>query len=289
MLLPVVLGYKETDIFAGYQQRHLVAAFSEFLARVPDGDEAYRRAVRRFASTLYSAASAPGSALFVDKTPRYHLIASELLDCFPDSRFLILWRNPLAVASSCISHWGGGRFNLHHYRIDLYLGVASLLEVQRRDDPRVFGLRYEDLVREPEHLTQRVFDHLGLPRTDTAVGNLAGSILPGTMGDMKGMTFPGEVTTAGIEQWKGVLGTPLRRAWARRYLRWLGRDRLLEMGYSFNDLSEELSRARAERSRFLSDAARLLYGWWAIRYEFALFGRKRALARARGGMEIPCE
>ena len=33
---------------------------------------------------------------------------------------------------------------------------------------------------------------------------------------------------------------PLRRAWCRRYLRWIGRERLALMGYSLDDLVAEV-------------------------------------------------
>ena len=131
LLLPLFLGFRDGHVFTSYRQRYLAQAFSEFLERLPGGIEAHRAAVRRFADTLYSKACAAGQTHFLDKTPRYHMIADELLRSFPEGRWILLWRNPLAVASSCVETWAHGRWYMHHWRVDLYHGVSNLVELQR--------------------------------------------------------------------------------------------------------------------------------------------------------------
>jgi hypothetical protein len=43
------------------------------------------------------------------------------------------------------------------------------------------------------------------------------------------------------DKWKSVISTPLRREWCRRYLRWLGPQRLSAMGYEPDRLLDELA------------------------------------------------
>jgi hypothetical protein len=43
-----------------------------------------------------------------------------------------------------------------------------------------------------------------------------------------------------VDKWQRTVDNPVRVAWARRYLRWLGEDRLQAMGYSLDSLLDQL-------------------------------------------------
>jgi len=56
--------------------------------------------------TLYNRAlEVAGKRFFLDKTPRYYFIIPELKNVFPEAKFIILLRNPLAVLSSILNTW----------------------------------------------------------------------------------------------------------------------------------------------------------------------------------------
>ena len=64
-----------------------------------------------------------------------------------------------------------------------------------------------------------------------------------------------------LESWKRVLNNPVRKAWCRRYLRWIGRERLSVMGYDLDALIAELDALPASYRRVGSDVGR---GCWGL-------------------------
>src|SRR5207248_2131829 len=83
---------------------------------------------------------------FVDKSP-YSLIASEVIDMFPDAKFVFLWRNPLGVVASMMETWGNGQWYPTMYRGDLFIGLPRLVAAFTHNRDRVHAVRFEDLVR----------------------------------------------------------------------------------------------------------------------------------------------
>lgn len=83
-----------------------------------------------------------------------------------------------------------------------------------------------------------------------------------------------------VDQWRSVLANPIRRAWCRRYLRWLGPDRLAVMGYDLDVVLDELQ-SLPRSSRFvLSDMARIPYDYAYRTLELGVAGRTaRRIAR----------
>jgi hypothetical protein len=90
-------------------QRTLNTAVGEFIAELPVGERQYLAAAGRFAGDLYAGAASDQTRYFLDKTPPYHWVADELVETFPEGRFIFLWRPPLAVASSIFETWCGAR------------------------------------------------------------------------------------------------------------------------------------------------------------------------------------
>ena len=278
-LLPLFLAFRPGHVFTSYQHQHVVRAFEDFLSHVPNGLEAYHEAIRRFALTLYTQACRPEHTHFLDKTPRYHLIAQDLMQTFPEARGILLWRNPLAVAASCITAGSHDRWNLYRYRLDLFHGVSNLLDLQRRYRERLVCLRYEDLVADPNSAVHTIFRALDLSPISAPTSRYKDVVLKGRMGDKKGERCFSGVSTIPQHQWAQTLATLPRRVWAGRYLRWLGPERVAEMGYDFDTLRAQLTTPSLRWRPMLRDVLGMCYGWYAVRYEPQLFRKKRALAR----------
>lgn len=278
-LLPLFLAFRNGHVFTSYQQQYVVRAFEDFLDQMPNGLEAYREAVRSFALTLYTQACRPEHTHFLDKTPRYHLITPDLLQTFPQARGILLWRNPLAVAASCINAGSHGRWNLYRYRIDLFHGLSNLLDLQRHYGKRLVCLRYEDLIADPDKYVQAIFRAAGLSAVPDVAVRYKDVSLSGRMGDKKGDQCFSGVSTAPQDQWMETLATPLRRVWAQRYLRWLGHERLAEMGYDFDDIRAQLTAPPVRWQHVFSDLLGMCYGRYAVACEPQLFRKKRALAK----------
>jgi hypothetical protein len=262
ILLSVLYARRAQGAFAEYDHGFAVEAFDDLTAGLDDGEAVFDAAVRGWAMHFYGAAADAGSAWFLDKTPRYHLVAADLLRIFPDARFVFLWRNPLAVAASVMDSFDGGRWNLHFVKVDLYDGVERLVAAAAADDPRCCAVRYEDLVSDPVRELARVLEHLELEPDDSLVDRFTEVSIDGK-GDPTGTKRYTAVTDERIDHWPAAFANPFRRSWARGYLDWIGPSRLAAMGYDHLELRSDLDRPRLEAARLPSDLWRAVYGaWW---------------------------
>jgi hypothetical protein len=261
ILLPYLYTLRERGAYAEYSHRVLVRAVEDFCKVLPHGRDDYVAEIRELALRLYCKASPDGTRYFLDKTPRYHLVSDEIIAAFPDGRYLLLWRNPLAVVASLIETWAGGKWNLYRFKVDLFDGIENLIQTYERHEEKLHAVRYEALITQPEETWDNVFRYLGLP-FDSSVLALFGNVeLTGRWGDHTGTERYAAVSSEPLERWKRVLNNPVRKAWCRRYLRWIGRERLAVMGYDLDVLIAELDALPTSYRRIASDVGR---GYWGI-------------------------
>ena len=216
------------------------SALMDFSDRLPGGSDDYRHTVHDAALELYAAAGGPDARFFVDKTPPYSMIVDEVARTFPEGRLVFLWRNPLSVVSSVVETFAGGRWRPSDYPVSLFWGMTDLVAGFQRHRERAFGVRYEDLLTGDPARWRALCDYLGLPFEPEALESFSAVELTGRMGDPTGVHRYQELSTETMGKWKATVSTPVRKAWCRRYLRWLGADRLAMMGYSQAELLAEL-------------------------------------------------
>ena len=81
-------------------------ALLEFLRESGVGTAFYKQQIAVFLQNLYNQSIRhQGKKFFLDKTPRYYNIIDDLYEVFPDAKFLVLLRNPLAVLNSVLNTW----------------------------------------------------------------------------------------------------------------------------------------------------------------------------------------
>ena len=266
ILLPYLYTLREHGIYAEYSHQVLALAIEDFCKVLPRGREDYVAELREFALRLYGRASPNGTQYFLDKTPRYNLIASEVLATFPHAKCLFLWRNPLAVVASIIESWGDGKWNLHRFKVDLFDGFENLIRTYQRHKGEVHAMRYEALVTKPEETCDELFRYLDLPFDRSSLEFFGDVELRGRMGDSTGTNKYERVSSAPLEGWRRTLDNPVRKAWCRRYLRWIGKDRLAVMGYDLDGLIAELDALPTSYRRVGSDVGR---GCWGLIRDFS--------------------
>jgi hypothetical protein len=228
---------------------------------LPKGLQSYDRAVHDLALTLYAEA-APGKSYFLDKTPRYHHVARDLLRIFPDGRFVFLWRQPLAVAASLIDTFGHGGWNLDTYSADLFRGLPELVAAFEENRDRVVAVRYEDLVAEPVSEITHLLRYLDLPADESIVTRFGDLEMKNPdYWDPSGTARYDHVSPASLDRWRVTMTNPLRKAWCRRYVRWLGERRLATMGYDQDELLGEVEAIRTSSRGFASDLIRAAGGY----------------------------
>ena len=275
LLLPLFYSLREGNTFSEYGHTSASKAIHDFIRHLPNGERDYRRAMARTALDLFRNASPDGVRYYLEKTPRNALITEEIMDVFPNARYIFLWRNPLAVAASMIQTFGRGRWNLYRFEIDLYQGLDRLVRAVSLPVKHKLSIRYEDLLQSPRDIMLRLSSLLDLDFDQNILRNFSGIRLHGRMGDPTGVREYNDLSTAPLEKWKQILATPLRRRWARQYLDRIGAERLDAMGYSRTEMMQALNELDVRTFDVFSDSARLAYGFFAGRLPVSIIRIRR--------------
>lgn len=260
ILLPYLYTVRTYGVYAEYDHNNAVRSIEDFYANMPGGKEEYLREVREFALRVYAKTTPQSARYFLDKTPRYHLIANDVMQLFPEGKFLFLWRNPLAVLSSNMETWANGKWNLYRYKVDLFDGIEKLVEAYSEHGAEAHAMRFEDLIANPVEEWAKVFDYLELPFDPSVLEKFADIGLLGRMGDTSGTELYDHVSREPMSKWRRSLSNPVRKTWSSRYLRWIGADRLATMGYGLEELLAELDSVPTSSQGVGSDLVRMGYG-----------------------------
>jgi hypothetical protein len=262
LLLPFLHTLKKESggVFAEYNHNVTKRALGDLLEVVPNGSSIYKKGLHDFVLSIYQAASEDDSRYFLDKTPRYHLICHELINIFPEAKFIFLWRNPLAILASICSYFGNSKWRFHDFKIDLYDGFENLIEVYRDQNLNCFSIRFEDLISKPNEYLPSLFNYLEISFEEKFLTTFQNVPLQGKYGDKSGRKNYSKLSSEPINKWRKQLCNSLRVTWAKRYLYWLGKERLKLIGYDLPYLLEELSSTKIGVNRLGSDLLRLVYG-----------------------------
>lgn len=282
ILLPLAYTLKNSGVFAEYSPLSHFRALDSLFRELPSGKRDYNRAIRAFADTIYAKLSGGETRYFLEKTPRYYLILDEIADIFEDAKMIFLFRHPLAVLSSMIHSFNGGRLGDYRHHIDAVKGPHLLAAGYRKYGGSAIAVHYENLVTCPEDTIRRICDYLEIEYTPSMVEDFSRVHLGGVMGDAIGSKQYNNVETVTREKWKTVLGTTYRRNYARRYINALGRETIKTLGYSIDGIRDEIDSIRPVAKGALKDIAYQLWGKFLSLSEMPMFLKKEAdLKRSR--------
>jgi len=186
------------------------------------------------------AAAAGGRRVFLDKTPRYFLMLPLLRAAFPDARFVLLLRHPLAVLASIGQTFYRGRFMWSDYRLDWLDGHRLLAAALRDPWPGLHVVRYEELVQAPERVLPGVCAHIGVDYREAMVTGYRAVNLRGRMGDPVGVHRYGQVTAQSVDKWQESFDTPFRRRQGLRMISLLDENDLQTLGYPAAEIRASL-------------------------------------------------
>ncbi|MDZ7753989.1 MAG: sulfotransferase [Gammaproteobacteria bacterium] len=284
-LLPLIYSLKKEGVYAEYSHRTLYSAIEDFYQQLPGGKRDYMESIAVFAKELYEKAGGSEKMYFLDKTPRYHLICQEIIDLFPGGKFIFLWRNPLACLASRL-HSYDGNWRVHRARVDLYTGLVNLVNTAKNNEEQVLQVRYEDFVAFPEQEMRRILDYLSLSDDVEDGIHFNNSSLKGRMGDQRGVSKYTEVSVNSVEEWKKTLASPVRKSWAKRYLEWIGEERLAYIGHDKAALVSELKELDSNHKQMASDITRIAFGALDSLLDIEIVLEK-IKARRKGGIYLP--
>jgi len=256
------LGYWDKVDRAPYD--HILAAQAQrsFVDALPGKEKDYWDACRAYCDTLYGRyLSTSNKSICLDKTPAYALILPFIAKVFPDAKYVVLTRHPLALFSSYANSFFDGDYETaHNYNPILNRYVPALAAFLRQSDPPHFHIRYEDLVKDPESRMQEIYSYIGVPFEKDTIdyGENADEGQPRKgLGDPIGVKQHTRPTTGSVKKWVEDLASDLAKlGLMRRVISQLDPDDLKTLGYPaetlWKPLEEVQGRTIAPKKAFLT-------------------------------------
>lgn len=271
ILLPHLYTLKRHGVYSEYGHGDARSGIRQFCLELPNGENDYLAEIRSFVMQLYTRAAKNESKYFLDKTPRYSLVVEDIIKLFPEGKFVFLWRNPLAVIASIVKTWTDSKFNLLYNRIDLFDGLTNLISAYEKYADKACVIHYETLLLNPESELRRLMNYLEMPFDPSLLHEFSVIKFPGKLGDKTGIHQYKLVSEEPLSKWKQTLNNPIRKAWCRHYLKWIGSERLGIMGYNLKDLLTELEESPCSLRMIGPDLIRIIYGATFSLLESSLF------------------
>ncbi len=249
VMLHPLYALRERAMKAPYDARWAYRALTAFLDTLPEQEMAYAEGVRRMYSYLYNQAlEGSGKTLFLDKTPRYYFILQELQQVFPQARFVLLMRNPLAVLASILSTWVQQEwYKLARYQHDLLYAPQALVAARTSLGEAAHTLSYEDLVSTPEGALTSLCEHLQVPYEPSIISYGEGETPAWTLGDKITVDAQTAPVSHSLEKWKHALQDPQVWRLMDGYLNALGPELVAQMGYDEASLRAQVEAVRPAR------------------------------------------
>jgi hypothetical protein len=208
LITPIAhLGVYDSIDKAPYDHINAAEATKAFIEGLPAGEQDYLDALRAYTDTLYGRMlSTSESTYFLDKTPANALVLPFLQRLYPDAKYVVLTRHPLAVFSSYANSFFNGDWQAAHaFNPILERYVPAMAALLRERPVPLLHVAYEDLVTAPEPQLERVFAFLGLENDPDAVEyGKAGPVKKG-MGDPIAVHTQDRPVADKVDKWAAEL------------------------------------------------------------------------------------
>jgi hypothetical protein len=232
MLLPQIYMLKKRGSLSEYSNYTANAGILDFIENLPHKEADYNNALRGFMLELYSKQCKNNEVYFLDKTPRYYLIIDDIVKLFPNAKLIFLFRNPVHVFASIVNTWGNKRFNkLFSTYEDIILGTPRLSHAYVKHKDKSIALRYEDFVTNTSNEIKKIFEYLQLDYDQDVATKFNRQDTKGSLGDLTGVKKYSKISSDGLNKWECTFNSIVRKRFAIRLIKKLGKDNLETQGY----------------------------------------------------------
>lgn len=197
---------------------HVLAAEAQklFIDALPNKEQDYWDACRAYCDVIYGRyLSTTGKSICMDKTPAYALVLPFIAKVFPDAKYVVITRHPIATFSSYANSFFDGDYKAAQaYNPILNRYVPALAAFLRQKETPVFHVKYEDLVKAPETWMERIYGHIGVPFEKETIeyGKNTSEDQHGKgLGDPIGVKQHSRPSTASVKKWVEDLATDMNR------------------------------------------------------------------------------
>ena len=208
LITPIAhLGVYNNVDKAPYDHINAAEATKAFIEDLPGGEQDYLDALRAYTDTLYSRMlSTSGKSYFLDKTPANALVLPFLQRLYPDAKYIVLTRHPVAVFSSYANSFFDGDWQAAHAFNPILERYVPAVATFLRDRPvPLLHVAYEDLVTEPEPELERIFAFMGLEHEPDAVEYGKGAPAKKGMGDPITVHTQDRPVAHSVDKWAAEL------------------------------------------------------------------------------------
>lgn len=268
-MLPLVYVFERKAIYSEYNCLIGSLGIHTITERIAGNREGLHAAIRAFAQDVYGRLSPNQERYFLDKTPRYSVIAPELVKIFPEAKFIFLWRNPLALVASNVRSLMKGRFRSNRMEIDWQVGVPALIEAAQVLGPRGLHIRYEELVKDPKSHLQQIGKFLDID--DGPIVNSLEDIprIEGGLGDPTGQKTYKGLSADSLKNYGADCAGWVRKRWIRKRLKSLPPAFFEYSGFPLASLLQELQSLPAFNTKFHWDLVDLPLNWMHCHFDLA--------------------
>ena len=245
------LGYFDSVSAAPYDHVNAAQALRELCRELPQGEEDYLDALRAYAGTLYGRVLGPaGKRYFCDKTPAYALVAPFVYKLYPQAKYIVLTRHPLAIHHSVAhSFFAGDYLGAAAQNPIISAYVPAIGAFLRQLGDRCVHVRYEDLVQHPTREMARIFTHLGVQNDPGVVDYGRHHHINKSYGDPMSVNRHTRPVSDSLDTWANdLLARPDALAQARHLIDDLDPDDLQTWGYPRDTLLQPLEGKTAQKT-----------------------------------------
>lgn len=178
--------------------REAYAAFTARLLGLVQGNPA------RDVLGMAAVALGPGERrAWVEKTPGHEHRLEQILEAYPQARFVHVLRDPRSVAAAIVrlDRATGQPTDL----VDVGLTIRRSFEAAR-EGKRYLIVRYEDLVGDPEGVMRRVASFAGIEWSDTLLTPTVGGVPATSNSAWSARKVTGEIEARRLDLWREELG-----------------------------------------------------------------------------------
>ena len=233
-----ISAFHDDAIDPQYGANQAKQALFEFLKGSGVSIAFYKKQVSTFLRSLYSQAiTHQDKKYFLDKTPRYYYIIDDLYYLFPKAKFIILFRNPLAILNSVLKTWVKDDYSLLVNNFDdLMIAPQKLVHFCREMPQSCFSVHYEKLVSDPEMVTGNLCDFLGIRYTQEMIDYGKRDDPEWKYGDQIGIKKSSRPFGKSADKWKNGFEDSRDKMLAFSYLDALGKPLIGDMGYAYDEI-----------------------------------------------------
>jgi len=187
---------------------HILSAEAQklFVQQLPNKENDYWSACRAYCDVLYGQyLKAKGEKkICLDKTPAYSLVLPFITKVYPDAKYIILTRHPLATFSSFANSFFDGDYKVaqaHNPILNRY--IPAIADFLRKKEVDFIHVRYEELVKKPEEWFDKICTFLEIPFEPDAIeyGKSDDETRDKGLGDPLGVKQHTRPTTGSIKKW----------------------------------------------------------------------------------------